>query len=108
MKRTSMITGGILLFAGLFILFIFITMWLWNWLMPMIFELPEITFWQTAGLVILAKIIFSGFGHEHKWHRDYKRRTWHRKFREKFRADAENSGSRFFDRNNDNKNAETE
>ena len=33
---------------------------LWNWLMPMIFGLPTITFWQGAGLFILAKILFGG------------------------------------------------
>ena len=34
---------------------------LWNWLMPMIFGLPAITFWQGVGIVILAKILFGGF-----------------------------------------------
>lgn len=34
------------------------TMWLWNWLMPEIFNLIEITFWQALGLVILSSILF--------------------------------------------------
>jgi hypothetical protein len=33
-------------------------MWLWNWLMPTIFSLPEITFWQALGLNALATIFF--------------------------------------------------
>jgi len=33
-------------------------MWLWNWLMPTIFNLPEITFWQALGLNALATILF--------------------------------------------------
>jgi len=33
-------------------------MWLWNWLMPGIFNLPEITFWQALGLNALATIFF--------------------------------------------------
>jgi hypothetical protein len=33
-------------------------MWLWNWLMPPIFNLPEITFWQALGLNALATIFF--------------------------------------------------
>jgi hypothetical protein len=33
-------------------------MWLWNWLMPTIFNLPEITFWQALGLNALATIFF--------------------------------------------------
>lgn len=38
-----------------------ITMLLWNALLPDIFGLTTITFWQALGLVILSKILFSGF-----------------------------------------------
>lgn len=34
------------------------TMWLWNWLMPEIFNLIEITFGQALGLVVLSSILF--------------------------------------------------
>ena len=33
-------------------------MWLWNWLMPTIFYLDEITFWQACGLQLLATLLF--------------------------------------------------
>jgi len=33
-------------------------MLLWNWLMPELFGLPEITFWQAIGLNILSTILF--------------------------------------------------
>ena len=33
-------------------------MLLWNWLMPVIFGLPEITFWQAIGLNFLSTILF--------------------------------------------------
>ena len=50
------VTLGIILLAS------FITaypaMLLWNWLMPTIFGLTTLTFWQTLGLIILAHIIF--------------------------------------------------
>ena len=39
----------------------FVVMLLWNTLMPVIFHLGVITFWQAAGLFILCKILF-GFG----------------------------------------------
>ena len=39
----------------------FVTMWLWNRLMPGIFGMHVITFWQALGLVILSKILFGGF-----------------------------------------------
>jgi len=31
---------------------------LWNWLMPIIFALPEITLWQALGLMFLSSILF--------------------------------------------------
>ena len=36
------------------------TMLLWNWLVPMIFGLGNITFWQALGLIVLVKLIFGG------------------------------------------------
>jgi hypothetical protein len=44
---------------------------LWNWLMPAIFGLGEITFWQAFGIVLLAKILFgAGHGPSHRDHHD--------------------------------------
>lgn len=34
------------------------TMWLWNWLMPVIFGLSKITFWQAWGINMLCSILF--------------------------------------------------
>ena len=33
-------------------------MWLWNWLVPELFNGPTITFWQSAGLFVLCNILF--------------------------------------------------
>ena len=35
---------------------------LWNWLLPPMFGLREITFWQGIGLLALCRILFGGFG----------------------------------------------
>jgi hypothetical protein len=35
-----------------------IIMWLWNWLMPYLFNLPEINFWMALGISILTGLIF--------------------------------------------------
>lgn len=43
----------------------FVVMSLWNWLMPAIFGLRVITFWQALGLVVLSKILFGSF-HTHQ------------------------------------------
>lgn len=45
-----------------------LTMLLWNWLMPGIFSLPEINFWQAVGLLVLCKILFGGIGGGHHGH----------------------------------------
>jgi len=34
-------------------------MLLWNWLMPLIFGLTKITFWQALGVSVLCRILFS-------------------------------------------------
>ena len=39
----------------------FVVMSLWNWLMPGLFGLRVITFWQALGLLVLFKILFGGF-----------------------------------------------
>ena len=48
------------------ILFVFaggeIVRLLWNWLAPVLFGLPSITFWQALGLLVLCRILFGGFG----------------------------------------------
>jgi hypothetical protein len=52
----------VLLVIGLVILAVMICgyplMWLWNGLMPTIFNLPQITFWQAVGLNLLSSILF--------------------------------------------------
>ena len=45
-----------LVFGG--ILFSLPFMWLWNWLMPLIFHLPKVTFFQSWGLILLSGILF--------------------------------------------------
>jgi hypothetical protein len=35
---------------------------LWNWLMPPIFGVRQITFWQAFGLLVLCRILFGGHG----------------------------------------------
>lgn len=46
---------------GLVVLIVLLTaypvMLLWNWLMPMIFGLPTIGFWQSLGLITLFRLL---------------------------------------------------
>ena len=58
-------------FAPLALVFIalvcWITMLLWNSLMPAIFNLTVISFWQAAGLLLLGRLFFGGFRHNRNW-----------------------------------------
>ncbi len=42
-----------------------IVMLLWNWLMPAIFNLTTISFWQALGLLLLMRILFGKFHGRH-------------------------------------------
>ena len=35
---------------------------LWNWLLPPLFEVRQITFWQALGILLLCRILFGGLG----------------------------------------------
>ena len=39
-----------------------VVMALWNWLLPSLFGLPVVTFWQALGLLALSRILFGGVG----------------------------------------------
>ncbi|MBD3639107.1 MAG: hypothetical protein HUJ25_17260 [Crocinitomicaceae bacterium] len=45
----------------------FIVMGLWNWIMPSVFGLGLITFWQALGILILGRILFGGFKKHRHW-----------------------------------------
>ena len=67
------------LILAAFFAFGFITMYLWNWLMPLLFHLPEITFWQTIGLLILSRLLLGGFKgrrHDHGHCRRHMHEKW--------------------------------
>ncbi|NMH86269.1 hypothetical protein [Flavivirga algicola] len=58
----AMIIFGAIAITGLAILFGFVIMWLWNWLMPEIFGLTTLTYWQAVGLFIFLKLLLGGCG----------------------------------------------
>jgi hypothetical protein len=35
---------------------------LWNWLVPGLFGLPRINYWQALGLLALSRLLFGGWG----------------------------------------------
>ena len=74
---------GIAIFIA-FVLFILIggviVQWLWNWLLPDIFGLRAITWWEALGLLALSRILFGGFGRGGGSHQpSRRRREWWKK-----------------------------
>jgi hypothetical protein len=76
---TAVVLGGV------------VTEALWNWLMPGIFGLQAIGFWQALGLLVLSRMLFGSFrgGHRRGYgHRFGRMRDWEKltpEEREKFR-----------------------
>ena len=44
-----------------------IVMFLWNGIMPEVFGLGLVTFWQALGLLILGRFLFGGFRKHRHW-----------------------------------------
>jgi hypothetical protein len=57
---SRLLHGGI--FLVIIALFGGVVLFLWNWLLPAIFGLPEINYFQAVGLLVLARILFGGMG----------------------------------------------
>jgi len=64
MKGYRFVTGlKFLLFALVAVtVFSAVVMSLWNWLMPTLFGLRVITFWQALGVLVFSRILFGRFG----------------------------------------------
>ena len=79
--------------------FTWVVMLLWNALIPELFNGPEIAYWQTMGLLVLSKILFSGIGggkgeksshvRKHRYEEDFPKSKWRQKFEEKMDGKAE-------------------
>jgi predicted cobalt transporter CbtA len=78
-EKIVMGIGFGILFLGFLVLLGFITMWLWNWLMPEIFGLTTIDYWQTWGLLLLSFIFFKNWGGDGDDEKSSRRRKKHLK-----------------------------
>jgi len=84
MNKVGKIAACVLLaITGIFVVG-FVTMQLWNWLVPVLFAGPVITIWQALGLLLLSKLLFWGFGGGKGQHMDRKRAFWRAQWRDKF------------------------
>jgi hypothetical protein len=79
----------------------YVVMRLWNWLMPMIFGLRMLTYFQAVGLLVLSKLLLGGL-HRHggryggrgrgRWG---KHRQWKQHMRERFACMTPEERERF-------------
>ena len=97
----------VLVMVALFV-FGFVTMHLWNWLMPALFGLRVITFAQALGLLVLSKLLLGGFhrhaGGRHGWKRHMEERfaQMSPEERERFRAGMRGRRGCHFGRSEEN------
>ena len=73
------------------LLFGYITMMLWNWLIPHLFNGPTITFIQALGILLLSKILFGGWGGRCSNHQGH----WKSKYYEKLSGMSPEDKERF-------------
>ncbi len=62
LRIVGMVLAGVVFAAIFALVFGWLVMVLWNWVMPPIFHLGEIGYWQGFGILLLAKIIFGAMG----------------------------------------------
>jgi len=98
MKTYWIYKGFKILFMMVFFIgvFGFITMTLWNWLIPDLFGLSVISLSQAIGLVVLSKILFGNFpgrrwGHGGKSH-------WYGKMRKRYEGLSPEEKEKYKDR----------
>jgi hypothetical protein len=104
MNRTLKRIGMFFMFIAGIAAFGAVTMLLWNALLPDIFGLPTIGFWQAAGLLVLARIFFGGFGHGGRKHHHGHHLHHHmgkNKFREKWMNMTPEEREKFYEQRKD-------
>lgn len=56
---------GLLVATSFALLFGYVTMLLWNAILPQITSLPALSFWQAVGILLLARLLAGRFSHDH-------------------------------------------
>ena len=87
-----MVVGGVVAASAFALFFGWIVMIVWNWVMPDIFGIKQIGYWQGFGLVLLARLLVGNMGpghhgrgpqggkHPKKSHREHLRHRLHDHF----------------------------
>jgi hypothetical protein len=89
LRIAGAVVAGVAFAAVFALIFGWLVMILWNWIMPPIFHLSQIGYWQGFGILLLAKIIFGAMGnrgpggrgpwHGNPWRGNpFRKEAWHR------------------------------
>ena len=70
LEVVGLVLGTFLLMVCVDLVFAIPVMYLWNWLMPKIFGLTTLTFWQSWGLSLLTSLLFGRFNSNTSTSRD--------------------------------------
>lgn len=62
LRIIGLVIAGLAMAVLIAFLFGYFIMLLWNWLMPAIFGLGTITYWQAFGIALLARLLFGKVG----------------------------------------------
>jgi hypothetical protein len=84
LRIIGMVFVGVIFAVFFALVFGLLVMVLWNWLMPAIFGLGKIGFWQAFGIVLLSKLLFGGSGHHPRDHHRSIEKKMQQKFHPKF------------------------
>lgn len=71
--------------VGAMFFFVWLVMLLWNALVPELFNGPVLSYWQTAGIFILSKILLTGIGGGGD-KSSKKKSKWHSKYQDKYQG----------------------
>jgi hypothetical protein len=85
MKRGAIFLKCVVAVLVAIFFFAWVTYLLWNWLVPVLFNGPVISYWQALGLLVLTKILFFGIGgRQHSYGGPgVHQRSWKHRFYEK-------------------------
>jgi hypothetical protein len=81
--------------AAMSVLLGFVVERLWNWLMPGIFGLRTITYWQGVGLFFLSKLLLGGFPRSGGRGRGYRNRGWKQRMERKWSGMSDEERAKF-------------
>jgi hypothetical protein len=81
--------------VAMVMLFTYVTMLLWNWVVPSVFDGRVINFWQALGILVLSKILFGGWGGGGKGCRTHRYGRWQKRYQDKLSRMSPEDRERF-------------